>query len=63
MIAICEQELPNAEYGNCQAVSKWRQPGRAAAAQWFAEPDGLRQGRFLGKSKEPNQPLIANASR
>ena len=25
MIAICEEELPKAEYGNCQAVSQWRQ--------------------------------------
>ncbi len=69
MIAICEEELPNAEYGNCQAVSQWRhqalrlprafrfegsqvrvrrvsegvvlEPLIAAAAQWFAELDGL----------------------
>ena len=33
----------------------------ADPAQWFAELDRLRQGRFLGKSKERNQPLIANA--
>jgi antitoxin VapB len=91
MIAICEEELPNAEYGNCQAVSNGSsqavrlprefrfegsrvrvrrvaegvllEPLIADPAQWFAELDGLRQGRFLGKSKEPNQPLIANASR
>jgi virulence-associated protein VagC len=87
-IAICEQELPNAEYGNCQAVSEWRQrlprefcfggsqvrvrcgtervllePLIADPAHWFAELDGLRQGRFLGKSQEFNQPLIADASR
>jgi virulence-associated protein VagC len=87
-IAIYEVELPNAEYGNCQAVSQWRQrlprefrfggsqvgvrwmaegvllePLIADPAHWFAELDGLRQGRFLGKSQEPNQPLIANASR
>ena len=91
MIAIFEEELLNAEYGNCQAVSQWRsqavrlprefrfegspvrvrrvaegvllEPLIADPAQWCAELDGLRQGRFLGKSKEPNQPLIANASR
>jgi antitoxin VapB len=39
------------------------EPLIADPAQWCAELDGLRQGRFLGKSKEPNQPLIANASR
>jgi antitoxin VapB len=39
------------------------EPLIADPAQWFAELDGLRQGRFLGKGKEPNQPLIANASR
>ena len=39
------------------------EPLIADPAVWFAELDGLRQGRFLGKSKEPNQPLIANASR
>jgi antitoxin VapB len=33
----------------------------ADPAQWFAEMDRLRQVRFLGKSKERNQPLIANA--
>jgi antitoxin VapB len=39
------------------------EPLIADPAEWFAELDGLRQGRFLGKGKEPNQPLIANASR
>ena len=39
------------------------EPLIADPAQWCAELDGLRQGRFLGKSKEPNQPLTANASR
>ena len=91
MIAICEEELPNDEYGiaklfrhgGSQAVRLPREfrfegspvrvrrvaegvllePLIADPAQWFAELDGLRQGRFLGKSKEPNQPLIANASR
>jgi antitoxin VapB len=37
------------------------EPFIADPAQWFAELDGLRQGDFLGKSKERNQPLIANA--
>ena len=39
------------------------EPLIANPAQWFAEMDRLRQGRFLGKSKERNQPLIANAMR
>jgi antitoxin VapB len=29
----------------------------ANPTQWFAELDGLRQGHFLGQSKERNQPL------
>jgi antitoxin VapB len=33
------------------------EPLIADPAQWFAEMDGLRQGHFLGKSKERNQPL------
>jgi len=37
------------------------EPLIADPAQWFAELDRLRQVRFLGKSKERNQPLIANA--
>ena len=37
------------------------EPLIADPAQWFAELDTLRQVRFLGKSKERNQPLIANA--
>jgi len=37
------------------------EPLIADPAQWFAELDRLRQGRILGKSKERNQPLIANA--
>jgi antitoxin VapB len=38
------------------------EPLIANSAQWFAELDRLRQGRrFLGKSKDRNQPLIANA--
>jgi len=39
------------------------EPLIANPAQWFAELDGLRQGRFLGKSKDRNQPLITEASR
>ena len=39
------------------------EPLIADPAPWCAELDGLRQGRLFGKSKEPNQPLIANASR
>ena len=38
------------------------EPVIANPAQWFAELDRLRQGHFLGKSKERNK-LIANASR
>ena len=85
MIAICEAELPNAAYGNCQAFAmeaakavrlprEYRfegsqvrvrrvaegvllEPLIADPAQWFAEMDGLRQGHFLGKSKERSQPL------
>jgi antitoxin VapB len=37
------------------------EPVIADPAQWFAELDRLRQGRFLGKSKERNQPLIAKS--
>ena len=37
------------------------EPLIADPAQWFAELDRLRQVRFLGKSKERNQPLIADA--
>ena len=37
------------------------EPLVADPAQWFAELDRLRQVRFLGKSKERNQPLIAKA--
>ena len=37
------------------------EPLIADPAQWFAELDRLRQVRFLGKSKERSQPLIANA--
>jgi antitoxin VapB len=37
------------------------EPLVADPAQWFAELDRLRQVRFLGKSKERNQPLIADA--
>ena len=37
------------------------EPLVADPAQWFAELDGLRQVRFLGKSKERNQPLIAKS--
>ena len=37
------------------------EPLIADPAQWFAELDRLRQGHLLGKSKERNQPLIANA--
>jgi antitoxin VapB len=37
------------------------EPLIANPAQWFAELDRLRQGHFLGKSKERNQPLIADA--
>ena len=33
------------------------EPLIADPAEWFAELDGLRQGHFLGKSKERNQPL------
>jgi antitoxin VapB len=33
------------------------EPLIADPAQWFAELDWLRQGHFLGKSKERNQPL------
>jgi antitoxin VapB len=33
------------------------EPLIADPAEWFAEMDGLRQGYFLGKSKERNQPL------
>ena len=37
------------------------EPLIANSAQWFAEMDRLRRGRFLCKSKERNQPLIADA--
>jgi antitoxin VapB len=47
----------------CVAEGVLLEPLIADPAQWCAELDGLRQGRFLGKSKEPNQSLIANASR
>lgn len=33
------------------------EPLIADPAQWFAEMDALRQGHFLGKSKDRNQPL------
>jgi antitoxin VapB len=33
------------------------EPFIADPAHWFAELDWLRQGHFLGKSKERNQPL------
>ena len=38
-----------------------QEPLIADPAQWFAELDRFRQGHFLGKSKERNQPLIADA--
>jgi antitoxin VapB len=37
------------------------EPLIADPVQWFAELDRLRQGHFLGKSKERNQPLMADA--
>ena len=33
------------------------EPLIADPTRWFAELDGLRQGHFLGQSKERNQPL------
>jgi antitoxin VapB len=33
------------------------EPVIADPTQWFAELDRLRQGHFLGQSKERNQPL------
>jgi antitoxin VapB len=33
------------------------EPLIADAAEWFAELDRLREGHFLGKSKDRNQPV------
>ncbi len=33
------------------------EPLIADTAEWFAELDSLRQGHFLGKSRERNQPI------
>jgi len=39
------------------------EPLIADPAVWFAELDGLGRDASYGKSKEPNQPLIAHVSR
>ena len=45
----------------CVAEGVLLEPLIADPAQWFAELDRLRQVRFLSKSRERNQPLIAKA--